>query len=455
MHAPSTTRRRLLQAGAAVGATALAGCFGGGGDGGGSGVQPATVVPSGSQFAASLDVQALLDDGTLRSTANDLLDELGGAGGMGAGTPATVSDALDGVEEAAGLDPRDVTAATGFGSYADAAPVGGVLWTDWSSDAVRGAIEESAGTVESGEYAGHTVLEPSGAGTVGILEDGVYAVGERQHVEAVVDVAAGDADAVGGSVKAGLDETNDGAIALAFEAPADLAESGTTAGGIDPAVVGSITHGYGAYVIEGDARRSYLTLVTGSADDASALQSTLERLLAEGRQQLSAADDQQPMIEEMRAVLDATSVSTADASVTLSTDDSEAVPIILVAVVGSFVLGLGQRQQGPVSPQVMFEFSYDAEAGIVTVTHAGGDHVRADALFVRGRGIGAASGADVTAPGPWAGSTSGEVGDAPAVTAGDSVTVGVTGGDYELRLVWESPDGSTSAVLAEDHGPDA
>jgi len=453
MHEPSPTRRRLLQAGAALGATALAGCLGGGDDGG-SGLQPATVVPDGSRYAVHADVSALLADEALRTSINDFLDQFGGASATTpAGGPASVSEALDQVEETVGLDPRDVSGAVGFGGYEPSTPAGAVLWSDWSLADVRGALNDSGVEPGTETYNGHDVVVATD-GLIAELADGTVAVGQRSAVESAVDVAAGDAAAVGGDLQAGLEAASDGALRLAFEAPDDVGQGTTTVGGVDPAVFQSLTHGYGAYVVDGGSRRSYLTLETGSADDASALQSALETLLAQARQQLSQANAQRPMVGEMRSLLAATEVSRSGASVTLSASDSEVVPLLLVAVLTSFVLGLGSSQE-PVPPQAVFEVEYDAQAGLVTVTHAGGDHVRADALAVRGQGIGAAEGADMTAPGEWAGSTSGDVDGVPAVTAGDSVTVGVTGPDYVLRMVWESPDGSTSATLDVAEGPEA
>lgn len=105
-------------------------------------------------------------------------------------------------------------------------------------------------------------------------------------------------------------------------------------------------------------------------------------------------------------------------------------------------------------PQVNFAFEFDADAGTLTVTHQSGDFVAQSALYVRGSGFADREGVDMTGPGQWQGSTSGEQNGEPAIVAGDRVTIGVTSG-YEIRLVWESESGDTSATLAQQSGPDA
>jgi hypothetical protein len=103
------------------------------------------------------------------------------------------------------------------------------------------------------------------------------------------------------------------------------------------------------------------------------------------------------------------------------------------------------------APSVAFSFEYavgDSGSGDLTITHTSGDHVRAGSLVLRGE-FDAASG------GTWLdyeGSASGDLGDDPAVVAGDSVTVSA-GSAYEISVVWEGED--TSATLSTDEGPDA
>ncbi|MBX0285185.1 hypothetical protein EGH22_02510 [Halomicroarcula sp. F28] len=115
----------------------------------------------------------------------------------------------------------------------------------------------------------------------------------------------------------------------------------------------------------------------------------------------------------------------------------------------------GRKDEGtrPAAPQAVFESEFDGEAtdddstGILRITHSGGDTIDAGKLFVRGSGIVDVGGAtpSVTSPDTaWASAT----GDSE-VTAGTSITVGVTG-DYTVRLVYE--EGESSTTLSEFEG---
>ena len=103
------------------------------------------------------------------------------------------------------------------------------------------------------------------------------------------------------------------------------------------------------------------------------------------------------------------------------------------AIVGSFVIGMGDTQQrGTAPPQVQFEFESD-ETGSVTIMHAGGDMVPRSEVEIQSPG----------SAGEW--TTFGSDGE---IVAGDEVTVtGLEHGDT-VRIVWESPDSDASAVLA-------
>ena len=101
-----------------------------------------------------------------------------------------------------------------------------------------------------------------------------------------------------------------------------------------------------------------------------------------------------------------------------------AITVILAAVIGAFVLGLGGETQE--TPQVSLSFSQDGSD--VTVSHRGGDGVPFDDLEARG----AASG-DVT-------------GNGDVFTAGDTTTVTADGSEGDtLNIVWTG--GNEDAVL--------
>ncbi|GAA0463637.1 type IV pilin N-terminal domain-containing protein [Halococcus dombrowskii] len=102
-----------------------------------------------------------------------------------------------------------------------------------------------------------------------------------------------------------------------------------------------------------------------------------------------------------------------------------AVVVILAAVIGAFVLGLGGNQD--TTPQA--SFSYDSASG--NVVYEGGDQITASNLK-------AVSG-DTEKP-----FSSGK--DGSTVSAGDSVKIDASAGDT-VRVVYTDPDGGDSTTL--------
>ncbi|SFR93432.1 Protein of unknown function [Halomicrobium zhouii] len=102
--------------------------------------------------------------------------------------------------------------------------------------------------------------------------------------------------------------------------------------------------------------------------------------------------------------------------------------LILAAVIGSFVLGMGEPSTATAMPQVTFSVEYDAAAETAEITHDGGDAIPADELSVE-------TGDRTVA---W------DDGDGE-VTAGESVAVDASPGTT-VSVVWNG-DGE-SAVLS-------
>ncbi|WP_083866582.1 type IV pilin [Natronococcus occultus] len=108
-----------------------------------------------------------------------------------------------------------------------------------------------------------------------------------------------------------------------------------------------------------------------------------------------------------------------------------AITVILAAVIGTFVLGLGDDVTESTAPTADFDFDYEDE---LTVTHAGGDAIPSSELEVQAPSEGEPvdfdvdSDADVSA------------GDTATVTAGDGDTV---------QVVWDADGADSSQVLAE------
>ena len=133
-----------------------------------------------------------------------------------------------------------------------------------------------------------------------------------------------------------------------------------------------------------------------------------------------------------------------------------AITVILAAVIGTFVLGLGENVQS--TPQA--KFAYDYQNNNVTITHEGGSAVSAAELSVTASSafeFETASGAlDGT---PNSSKTFEEMGVSGDVSAGKSLKIGKSGVDNfdsdTVRVVWSDPNTDKSATLARWSGPSA
>jgi flagellin-like protein len=116
-----------------------------------------------------------------------------------------------------------------------------------------------------------------------------------------------------------------------------------------------------------------------------------------------------------------------------------AITVILAAVIGTFVLNLGQGINQS-APQASFGFDYDGDN--VTVTHQTGDSIEADQLNTTGVTW------DTGSSGSW-------TADYETVSAGDSITKKASSGfsGETIRVVWESQNGETSATLSQSTAP--
>jgi flagellin-like protein len=138
-----------------------------------------------------------------------------------------------------------------------------------------------------------------------------------------------------------------------------------------------------------------------------------------------------------------------------------AITVVLAAVIGTFVLGLGD-QVSESAPQAQFSFEFNGSTGL-NVTHEGGDAVRADELNVSSsvsigissdgatygdpNGVGALDDADPTSAGltetnAFASGTTVDAGTTIYVATSETF-VGKT-----VRVVWSSPNSDATATVA-------
>jgi flagellin-like protein len=121
-----------------------------------------------------------------------------------------------------------------------------------------------------------------------------------------------------------------------------------------------------------------------------------------------------------------------------------AITVILAAVIGTFVLGLGGNVSS--APQAQISFDYQSSSPQITVTHDGGDSLDESNFDVQVNG-------NSDSVSSWASGDS--------VTAGDSFTVDDGSGSanvalsswspaegHEVQIIWQSPEGGNSNVIA-------
>jgi len=105
-----------------------------------------------------------------------------------------------------------------------------------------------------------------------------------------------------------------------------------------------------------------------------------------------------------------------------------AITVILAAVIGGVVLGLGTG--GAETPQAQLNAQYDADAGNVTIEHNGGEPLPAGEVKVVDE-----SGNNVTL--------------SDDLTAGDSITTNTLQADDEITVIWDDPESDSETVITE------
>ncbi|KTG26657.1 type IV pilin [Haloferax profundi] len=141
-----------------------------------------------------------------------------------------------------------------------------------------------------------------------------------------------------------------------------------------------------------------------------------------------------------------------------------AITVILAAVIGTFVLGLGD-QVGDTAPQASFSFEYTNDSvngDELSITHESGDGIPATQLTVSST---VGFDADTVSPG-YVKRDAHEFGNFSSVASSDDIAAGTTvtvladtaGDDLgagTFRIVWTSDAGSSSATLQKWTGPRA
>ncbi|RNJ25987.1 type IV pilin [Halosegnis longus] len=123
-----------------------------------------------------------------------------------------------------------------------------------------------------------------------------------------------------------------------------------------------------------------------------------------------------------------------------------AITVILAAVIGTFVLGLGSNVQSAPTTQFSFDYSDPAsgDGQIVTVTHDGGDTIDPAALSVQYT----KASDDTSATKQWADASVSEVSSGNSIETDSAAKSGTT-----VRVVWAPEGGDTSQTLSTSQVP--
>jgi len=130
-----------------------------------------------------------------------------------------------------------------------------------------------------------------------------------------------------------------------------------------------------------------------------------------------------------------------------------AITVILAAVIGAFVLGLGDQVSNN-APQASIGFSFNG-TNDVTLTHDGGDDITANDIevLIAGDVVYNSSGVQNDASAP---ASTNNWNNSDTISTGDTLVIepnsGATGGD-NVRVVWNNPSGGSSNTLAERQWP--
>ncbi|WP_424006912.1 type IV pilin [Haloferax denitrificans] len=133
-----------------------------------------------------------------------------------------------------------------------------------------------------------------------------------------------------------------------------------------------------------------------------------------------------------------------------------AITVILAAVIGTFVLGLGD-QVGATSPQASFSYDFDNDVSDsdtdaqLVITHESGTSISAGRLTVTVDGTGVA--ADTTDDYSFSDDFPATVGAGSSATVVKNDTADAVWEGESIRVVWTSESGSNSATLHSQTAP--
>ena len=325
---PRSTRRLALLA---VGLSALlvtAGCAGAigslGADGDGGGPQLDS-VPASAEYVTYVDAAGMANDESLRSIANAAMEA---SSEHDDDAPEDVDAMFEQAESDSGLDPSKFEDVTAFGTTPEN-PMEGegtsamVLSTSYTEDELVAAMEEQDAELTEETYGDTTLYASEGdeeyEGVLAVLGDGTFAAGDRSAVEDVLDVRAGDADALGGDLQAAFEDTDDGYVRFAMATPSQedvpSGEQAVVGNQMDVSALDNVSHVSGSFTTGDGNVTTTVNLVAASESDGEQVYN-----LVDGALSLYSSMGEQG--SETQAALDAISVAQDGETVTVTHTDT-------------------------------------------------------------------------------------------------------------------------------------
>lgn len=181
-------------------------------------------VPEDAKSVTYADVNAVLDDESVKRLSNVYIDEASKSEYYSG--PEDYGEARESFEDETDLPPAEVNYQVSFSEYSEYGLAGQyyatIVDSDWAEDDVVDAYEENYGDqYEDEDYGEGTIYVPSNEWSphVGVVTDGTYAHGRRTAIEDVIDVERGEEDAIEDPVRSGYEGTRDAPVRFAGEMP--------------------------------------------------------------------------------------------------------------------------------------------------------------------------------------------------------------------------------------------
>jgi hypothetical protein len=272
--------RQALLAVALAAMLVTAGCTGvldGDGDSSGSSGPQLDAVPDDASMVGYVDVAGMASDESLRELANAAFQAQDENSEYYQG-PTSVDEMLRQAENESDLDPNKVVDMTFFGTEGENVPTnaeqaGAILNTEFTEDELTAAMEDEGTEFETETHQDTTVYTYGyeNQNALAALGDGTFAVGDTEAVYSVLDVDAGDQNALSGEVRSQFESTDDGYLRFAADIPQDQVPTDQIGqdAPVDTSAFNTVQYVSGSMSTSSDSVTTQVNLVSESSDDAA------------------------------------------------------------------------------------------------------------------------------------------------------------------------------------------